>query len=97
MKLIYVPCSDEQEAKKIGRTLVEEKLAVCANILPITSIYPWENEIREDSESLLLLKTNADYETVKNRIEELHSYEIPAISELDIKTNKKYLDWANSL
>ena len=97
MKLVYVPCSNEVEAKKIGGTLVEEKLACCANILPINSIYPWEGKIQEDSESLLLMKTNSDYETVKNRIEELHSYEIPAIAAFDIEINKKYENWSNSI
>lgn len=99
MLLIYVPTSNEEEAKKIGRTLIKEKLAVCVNIIPrVTSIFYWENEIQETEESLLLLKTNESYNTVRKRIEELHSYDVPLVAcfKLD-DLNEKYKKWANSL
>lgn len=98
MILIYIPCKDEAEAKSIGRTLVQEKLAFCVNIIPkTTSFYFWEGELEEGSESILLVKTNQDYETVSARIKELHSYEIPAIIQLEAKNvNKEYADWSKS-
>jgi len=48
--VIYITAGDREEAMKIGRTLVEEGLAACANLFPITSIYQWKGKIEEGSE-----------------------------------------------
>ena len=96
MLLIYVPCKNQEEAKKIGRVLVKEKLACCINILPnIHSIFPWGGKVEETSESLLLLKTLSPYKKVRSRIEQLHSYSIPLISCIKLSNvNQKYKKWA---
>ena len=94
--IVYVTTSSEDEAKKIGKALVEEKLVACANIIPkISSFYYWQNKFEEDSESILLLKTkNSLVEKVIKRTKELHSYDVPAILEVPIKSgNEDYLKW----
>lgn len=95
MLLIYVPTATEKEAKEIGKVLVQEKFAVCVNIIPnITSFFKWEGKLEEVSEALLLIKTNSPYEKVQKRIEELHSYETPLVSGMKLDhLNKKYKDW----
>ena len=56
--IVYVTTSSQKESESIGKIIVEEKLAACVNIIPkISSIYYWKNELQEDTESVLLLKT----------------------------------------
>ncbi len=92
---IYITAGDEDEARRIGRILVEEKLAACVNILPIKSIYRWEENIAEDSEVTMFVKTRAELaDQVIERVKELHSYEVPCIVSLPIiKGNPDYLKW----
>ncbi len=92
---IYITAGDEDEARRIGRTLVEEKLAACVNILPIKSIYRWEGDIKEEGEVAMFVKTKAELaDQVIDRVKELHSYEVPCIVSLPItKGNPDYLSW----
>lgn len=94
-RLIYITTRDEEEAKKIGRALVEEKLAACVNIHPIKSIYRWEGEIVEESEMAMFVKTKAALvDEVIKRVKELHSYEVPCIVSLPIEKGcPDYLKW----
>ncbi len=95
--LIYITTKDEEEAKKIGKTLVEEKLAACVNIHPIKSIYWWEEEIMEESEIAMFVKTKAELvDEVIKRVKQLHSYEVPCIISLPIeKGYPDFLKWIN--
>lgn len=92
---IYITTKDEEEAKRIGKTLVEEKLAACVNIHPVKSIYRWGGGIEEEEETALLVKTKAELaDEVIERVKELHSYEVPCIVSLPIeKGNPDYLKW----
>lgn len=92
---IYITTGDEDEARRIGRTLVEERLVACVNILPIKSIYRWKGKIEEEGEAAMFLKTRAELaERVIERVKELHSYEVPCIVSLPIeKGNPDYLKW----
>ena len=94
-RLIYITAKDEEEAKKIGRALVEEKLVACVNIHPINSIYWWEGKIMEDSEIAILAKTKAELvDKVTERVKQLHSYQVPCIVSLPIeKGYPDYLKW----
>lgn len=92
---VYITTKDEEEARRIGKTLVEEKLAACVNIHPIKSIYRWGGGIEEEEETALLVKTKAELaDEVIERVKELHSYEVPCIVSLPIeKGNPAYLKW----
>ena len=92
---IYITTGDEAEARKIGGTLIAERLAACANIHPIRSIYRWRGEIEETDEAALLLKTRADLVgQIIARVKALHSYEVPCIIATPIETgNPAYLEW----
>ncbi|MGC2423607.1 MAG: divalent-cation tolerance protein CutA [Nitrospirota bacterium] len=92
--LITVP--DEENAARIGRVLVEERLAACANIVKgIRSIYRWKEEIFDEPECMLIIKTVADnFTLLENRVRELHPYEVPEVIAVKISEGSKpYLDW----
>ncbi len=95
----YITTSGIEESKNIGKTLVEEKLAACVNIIPaIESIYLWKGEIEEDKESLLLAKTKVDnMDKIIKRVKEIHSYETPAILAIPIiEGSKDYLEYLDN-
>lgn len=93
---IYVTAGSRDEALEIGRTLVQERLAACANVIPsITSVYWWEDAVQEDTEAALVLKTRqALLDKVTARVRELHSYDCPCVVALPITGgNRAFLDW----
>lgn len=76
---VYATFGSDEEARRIARLCVEEKLAACANIWPIASIYRWQGAIEEAGEVAVLLKTRAERaEALLARIAALHSYAVPA-------------------
>jgi periplasmic divalent cation tolerance protein len=92
--LITVPSAEE--AAKIAKVLVEERLAACANIVKdIRSVFRWEGKIEDDSEALMVLKTReALFEDLEKRVRELHSYSVPEVIALPIvKGSEAYLSW----
>ena len=94
--VVFVTTPSEAEAARIGRTLVEERLAACANITgQIRSIYRWQDAIEDDAECLMVLKTSqASLDALIDRANELHSYEVPEIIALPIHQGfPPYLDW----
>lgn len=69
MKIIYVTLNNKEEARKIGRALLEKGLANCVNFFPITCIYNWEDEITEEPEVVLIIKTKeGKYEEIEKVI-----------------------------
>lgn len=97
--LVYITTSGEEESKKIGRMVVEERLAGCVNIIPtIESFYWWKGEIEEDNESILIAKTKvSNVENIIKRVKEIHSYENPAILAIPIiNGSKEYLDYLDA-
>lgn len=97
--LVYITTSGEEESKKIGRIVVEERLAGCVNIIStIESLYWWKGEIEEDNESILIAKTKvSNVENIIKRVKEIHSYENPAILAIPIiNGSKDYLDYLDA-
>lgn len=93
--LIQTTCGTKEEARKIAKVLIEEKLAACIQMFEIESFYNWNNEFCCDNETLLNIKTRKDnFEKIKSRILELHSYDLPEIIQLDItNTSEEYLNF----
>lgn len=95
--ITYITCSNKEEAEKIAETLVIEKIAACVNYFPIKSFYLWKGKVEKDSEYALLCKTRKEnFDKIKKRVKELHSYEVPAILALEIADGSDdFLDWIN--
>ncbi|MDO8724740.1 MAG: divalent-cation tolerance protein CutA [Candidatus Methanoperedens sp.] len=93
--IIYITAGSLDEAKSIGRTLVEERLAACANIFPINSIFRWKDNIEEAEEFGIIVKTKTDrVKDVEKRVKQLHSYEVPCIVSFKIGSGlEDYLKW----
>lgn len=94
--VVLVTCGSAEEAGRIARALVEERLAACVNTSsPIRSVYRWEGRIADSSEVLLLIKTDRTlFDRVRRAIEKLHSYQVPEVLCLPvIDGSPNYLNW----
>jgi len=94
--LILSTCPDADTAKRLARTLVEERLAACVNLLPgVSSTYRWRGEVEQATEVQLLAKTTADRRVALiARLAELHPYELPEILAVETAAGlPAYLDW----
>ncbi|HYD69652.1 divalent-cation tolerance protein CutA [Azospirillum sp.] len=93
---VYMTAASREEAMRIGRALVEERLAACVNVLGgMTSVYRWEGAVETAEETVFIAKTRRDlFEPLAARVRELHSYTVPCIVELPVERgNPAYLDW----
>lgn len=86
-------------AERIGRSLVEDRLAACVNVVAgITSIFKWEGSIERESEVLVILKTTAGHvEALERRVVELHPYEVPEVIAFPVEAgHAPYLSWVRA-
>jgi periplasmic divalent cation tolerance protein len=86
----------DADAAEFGRTLVDERLAACVNLLPVMeSIYRWEGKIEFEAERQLVIKTSRDrVGDLWDRVRELHPYEVPEFVVISIVDgNEAYLRW----
>ena len=95
--VVLVNAPDQETAEGIATALVEKRIAACVNILPgLRSIYRWEEEIHDEGEVLMIIKTREklfDPELITS-VRELHPYQTPEIIALPIKMGEEsYLDW----
>ncbi|MCW3798869.1 divalent-cation tolerance protein CutA [Sphingomonas sp. BN140010] len=96
---IYCVFGSAEEAERVGRQVVEERLAACINILgSCKSIYRWHGAIEQAEEVPAILKTDKDdAERLISRLAELHSYEVPAIVAWPIEAvHPPYADWVRA-
>lgn len=93
---VYAVFGSEEEAARIGRDMVERRLAACVNILgPCRSIYRWQGAVEEAGEVAAIFKTSQEVlDPLMAAIHVAHSYDVPAIVTLPIaSTHTAYLDW----
>lgn len=94
---VYITNPTKAEARRMAKHLIEKKLAACANIFPIESIYPWKGKIANEKEFVLIAKTdNKNYNKIVKEVENTHPYDIPCIIKIPITANKKYEKWLKS-
>lgn len=94
--VVYVTAPDEEEAARIAKRLVEARLAACVNIIKdVRSIYRWRDNIEDDAEVLMIIKTRADmFDALTVAIKKLHSYDVPEIIALPISLGSdEYITW----
>ena len=93
---VYVTAGSREEAETIGRTLVGEEIAACANIFDgVRSVYRWQGAVHEDAEAVMIAKTTHAYlDTLIARVRELHSYDCPCVVAIPVAAgNPDYLQW----
>ncbi|WP_338865123.1 divalent-cation tolerance protein CutA [Myxococcus stipitatus] len=94
--LVLVTAPSADKAAELARTVVEEQLAACGNILPgLRSIYRWEGKVQDDAEALILFKTRASlFDALRSRIVALHPYQVPEVLRVDVADgHAPYLAW----
>ncbi|MCP3678417.1 MAG: divalent-cation tolerance protein CutA [Deltaproteobacteria bacterium] len=98
--LVMATASSLEEGEGIAKAVVGEKLAACCNIIPeIRSIYTWKGEVCDEREVMLIMKSRASlFTALKERVRELHSYEVPEVISFSIETGlDEYLAWIGSV
>jgi len=94
--IFYITVSGLEEAEKLARSIVQDRLAACVNVVPgIRSFYWWRGNLESADECLLMGKTTAGYiDEIKSSVAALHSYEVPEIVFVSLSDGyKPYLDW----
>jgi periplasmic divalent cation tolerance protein len=95
-RIVLTTAGSAEEAQKIARHIVEQRLAACVNIVPkIESVYRWQGKVESSAEWLLLIKTTVEkFPNVRTAIRELHSYDLPECIAIAVEDgSEEYLDW----
>jgi periplasmic divalent cation tolerance protein len=93
---VYTTYPSLVEAERVGKAVLEQRLAACVNILPgMISHYWWQGAIERGEEVVMIIKTRASLaEDVRATVKAMHSYTVPAILVLPIESGEaSYLDW----
>lgn len=93
--IVLVTAASEAEAKSIATTLLSAKLAACVSIMPIRSLYTWKDQIHDEAEWQLMIKTDLNqFAELEAKIKSIHSYDVPEIIALPIVHGSQlYLQW----
>lgn len=97
--LVYMTAPNREEAMKIAGTVVQEKLAACANIFSqVTSIYEWQGKMQTEEECVVILKTQeARVSWLTDRLVQLHSYDCPCVVSFPLTSgNEAFFEWVRS-
>jgi periplasmic divalent cation tolerance protein len=94
--VVFSTFPDADTAARVARTLVDDRLAACVNLLPmVRSIYRWEGKVCDEAETLAVIKTTTErYAALSARITELHPYQVPEVIALPlVGGHPPYLAW----
>lgn len=93
--IVLTTIGADTDAATLARTLVEERLAACVNVLPpMTSVYRWQGTVEQDREQQMVIKTTTDrVPELQTRLRQLHPYELPEFLVLDATGSEAYVAW----
>ena len=94
--IVLSTCPSREEAERIGKAIVEARLAACVNLVDgIHSIYLWKGEMEQNTEVLLVIKTRRElFNALRERLSQMHTYEVPEVLAVPvIDGSPAYLDW----
>ncbi len=95
VSIVLTTLGADADAASIARTLIDERLAACVNILPLmTSVYRWQGKVEQDREQQIVIKTASDRVTaLQARLRQLHPYELPEFLVIEAAGSDAYLAW----
>lgn len=96
VRAVLTTVPDLESGERLGRALVEERLAACANVVPgVVSLYWWEGSLERSGEALVIFKTTEDrLDALQARAAELHPYEVPEVMSFSVRAgHAPYLEW----
>jgi len=100
-RIVLVTCASRQEARKIAKEVVGEKLAACVNVISasLQSIYRWKGKVETATEFLLIIKTTTGrLDALEKKVLRLHSYDVPEFLVLNVAGGSKaYLKWLGEI
>jgi periplasmic divalent cation tolerance protein len=99
VRFVVTTVVSPEEGARLGRALVEERLAACATIIPgAHSIYRWQGQVESSAETILMIKTESDrLVSLDLRLHELHSYQTPEFLVLPVESGSRpYLAWLHA-
>ncbi|MBZ0320782.1 MAG: divalent-cation tolerance protein CutA [Anaerolineae bacterium] len=94
--VVLVTANSEEQARKIAGELLEKRLIACANLIPVRSLFIWQDQVQDEAEVLMIIKaTHAIFkDKLQAEIKRLHSYEVPEIIGMPIVIGSvEYLKW----
>ena len=95
VRVVLCTCPPEH-AERIARTVLEERLVACVNVVSgVKSLYWWKGEIQDDSETMLVIKTPTEtYAKLERRLIEIHPYQVPEVISLEVVDgSRSYISW----
>jgi periplasmic divalent cation tolerance protein len=96
VRTVLLTAPDPETGERLGRALVEERLAACASVVPgVVSVFRWQGEVQREEEALVIVKTVAEQvEAVRARVVALHPYDVPEVLVLPVdEGHEPYLRW----
>jgi len=96
--VVFSTCDSEEQAGRIARALLDQRLAACVNILPgVRSIYRWKDQIEDAAEWMLIIKSRRDLlDRLRAAIGKLHTYEVPELLAVPVVDgSEEYLAWVD--
>lgn len=96
--IVMTTCADRDQAERLARRLVEQRLAVCVSIgSPAVSVFPWEGRVNSEQEIPLTIKTAPErIDELKRAFEQIHAYDVPEMLVVPVVDGlQPYFDWAN--
>ena len=92
--IVQASFGDPGEAALVARKLPEERLAACTSLVPVTSIYRWQDVVEETAETVLTAKTTVELATqAAARIAQLHSYDLPVVERWPVAVDQAVAEW----
>lgn len=94
--IAYVTTKDREEALRIGKSLVDDRLAACVNVMDgMQSVFRWQGRVEESSETVLIVKSvESRAQAIIDRVKSMHSYECPCVAIWPLTSgNPEYLEW----
>lgn len=96
--VVFTTAPSKEVALALARSMVDRRIAACVNVLPCTSVYRWEGEVKEDGEQLLVIKTRRTYiDDIRDLLAAEHPYDLPELISMEVEDGSSgYLSWLRS-